>query len=65
MIFLDVNLDGIFLVVFLVMFGPSLLLALISIPFFAKEKKKTGKVLLILAGVYLLISLGICSSIII
>jgi hypothetical protein len=62
MTLLEVNLDGLFLMIFLVMFGPAILLGLISIPFFAKQKKKTGKVLLILAVVYLIVSLGICSS---
>ncbi|MDO1512878.1 hypothetical protein Q2T41_09450 [Maribacter confluentis] len=58
---LDVgNLDGIFILIFLIMFGPALLFILIGSILFAKKKKKAGKVFMILAGVYLLISIGYC-----
>ena len=59
--FLEVgNLDGLVVLIFLIMFGPALLLLIIGIILFAKQKKKAGKVFFILTGVYLLISLGFC-----
>lgn len=54
------NLDGLFALIALVMFGPALLFLIIGIVLFAKQKKKAGKVFFILSGVYLLISLGVC-----
>lgn len=56
------NLDGLVVLIALVMFGPALLFLIIGFVLFAKEKKKAGKVLFILAGVYLLISLGTCGA---
>lgn len=56
------NLDGLVFVIVLVMFGPALLLFIIGIILSYKQKKKASKVLFILAGVYLLISLGICGG---
>ena len=58
------NLDGLFALIALVMFGPALLFLTIGIVLFAKQKKKAGKVFFILAGVYLLISLGVCGVLI-
>ena len=59
--FLEVgDLNGLIFLMFLVMFGPALLFLIIGIILFKKQKKKAGKVFFILAGVYLLISLGIC-----
>ena len=58
------NLDGLFALIALVMFGPALLFLIIGIVLFAKQKKKAGKVFFILAGVYLLISLGVCGVLI-
>ncbi len=54
------NLDALFALIALVMFGPALLFLIIGIVLFAKQKKKAGKVFFILSGVYLLISLGVC-----
>ena len=54
------NLDGIFVMIFLIMFGPALLFLIIGAILFSKQKKKAGKIFMILAGVYLLISLGFC-----
>jgi hypothetical protein len=54
------NLDGLVVVLALIMFGPALLFLLVGIVLFAKDKKKGGKIFMILAGVYLLISLGTC-----
>ena len=56
------NLDGLFVLIFLVMFGPALLFLIIGIVLFAKQKKKAGKIFFILTGVYLLISLGVCGA---
>lgn len=63
MIFLEPNLDGLVILIILIMFGPAILLAIIGF-LVIKKYKKTAKVLFILAVVYLLISLGICGSLI-
>lgn len=61
--FLEVgNLDGLVALIFLIMFGPALVLGLVGIILLVKEKKKLGKIFLILAGVYLLVSLGVCGA---
>ena len=57
---LEVNLDGLVYFLALIMFGPALLFLIIGVVLFSKEKKKGGKIFMILAGVYLLISLGTC-----
>ena len=54
------NLDGLFLLIFLVLFGPALLLGIIGLILRLNAKKKVSKIFFILAGVYLLISLGTC-----
>lgn len=54
------NLDGLVVFFALLLFGPALLFLIIGVVLFAKEKKKGGKIFIILAGVYLLISLGTC-----
>lgn len=54
------NLDGLFLLIFLVLFGPAVLFGIIGFILRLNAKKKAGKVFFILAGVYLLISLGTC-----
>ena len=60
-VFLEVgNLDGLFLLIFLVLFGPAVLFGIIGLVLRINAKKKAGKVFFILAGVYLLISLGTC-----
>ncbi|MEP2056536.1 hypothetical protein [Maribacter litoralis] len=56
------NLDGLFTLILLIMFGPALLFLIVGIILLANQKKKAGKVFMILAGVYLLISLGVCGS---
>jgi len=62
MILLEIgNLDGLVLLVVAVMFGPALILAIIGL-LMLKKDKKLAKVLLILAVVYTIISLGICGS---
>ena len=64
MTFLEVgNLDGLFVVIGLIMFGPAVLLFIIAIILGVKNKKKAAKVFWILGVVYLLISLGVCGTI--
>jgi hypothetical protein len=64
MILLEVgNLDGLFQLIAAVMFGPSIILAIIGL-MLLKKYKKAAKVCFILAVVYLVISLGVCGSII-
>lgn len=58
------NLDGLVILILLIMFGPAILLGIIGVVLMTKNKKKPGKVFLILAGVYLLVSLGVCGSMI-
>ncbi|MDO6595814.1 hypothetical protein Q4512_02740 [Oceanihabitans sp. 2_MG-2023] len=55
------NLDGLFIIIGLIMFGPAILLAIIG-AFVFKKNKTAAKVLFILAAVYLIISLGVCGS---
>ncbi|AUP79501.1 hypothetical protein [Flavivirga eckloniae] len=55
------NYLGIFLLVLAIMFLPPLILLIIGLAIRAKNRK-TSKILMILAAVYLLISLGICGS---
>lgn len=59
----NMNLDGLFTMIILIMFGPAILLAIIG-AFVFKKNKKAAKVLFILAVVYLIISLGICGALI-
>ncbi|WP_291963506.1 hypothetical protein [Maribacter sp.] len=56
------NLDGLATFLFLIMFGPAIVFILIGAVLFYYKKKKAGKVFMILAGVYCLISLGICGT---
>lgn len=56
------NLDGLVVLIFLIMFGPALLFLIIGGILFSNKKKKAGKVFMILAGVYLLVSLGVCGT---
>lgn len=58
------NLDGLFVLIALVMFGPALLFLIIGFVLRVKQKKKAAKIFFILTGVYLLISLGICGGMI-
>lgn len=57
------NLDGIIVILALIMFGPALLLLSIGL-LMRKKKPKGAKILYILAGVYLLVSLGVCGAIV-
>ncbi|MFH6603141.1 hypothetical protein ACEZ3G_06610 [Maribacter algicola] len=46
--------------ILLLMFGPALLFLVLGIVIHRNDNKKTAKIFFILAGVYLLISLGTC-----
>ncbi|MDF4201409.1 hypothetical protein PXD56_00485 [Maribacter sp. SA7] len=59
---LEGNLDGLATFLFLIMFGPAIVFILIGAVLFYHKKKKAGKVFMILAGVYCLISVGICGA---
>jgi len=63
MIFLDGNMDlsGLVILIIAIMFGPAILLAIIGFSIL-KKKKKAAKVLFVLATVYVIVSLGICGS---
>lgn len=58
------NLDGLFIIILLIMFGPAVLLAIIGTILSFNNKKKAAKVLFIIAVIYVLISLGVCASLI-
>jgi quinol-cytochrome oxidoreductase complex cytochrome b subunit len=58
------NLDGLFAILLLIMFGPAVLFMVIGFILRSKQKRKAGKVLFILAGVYMLVSLGVCGALI-
>lgn len=55
------NLDGLVILIVAIMFGPAILLAIIGLAVL-KKNKKAAKVLFILAAVYVIISLGICGT---
>lgn len=59
--FLEPNLDGLIYLIVAIMIGPAIFLAFIGALLF-KKNKKAAKILFILAVVYLIISLGICGS---
>ena len=63
MVFLEGNMDlsGLVILIVLIMFGPAIVMAIIGFAIL-KKNKKAAKVLFILAAVYLIISLGICGS---
>ncbi|MEC4004203.1 hypothetical protein OX283_006020 [Flavobacterium sp. SUN052] len=55
------NYDGLFLLIILIMFGPPILLSIIGFSV-RKTNKQASLVLFILAGLYLIIGLGICGG---
>ncbi|MEP3210907.1 MAG: hypothetical protein ABJN95_17095 [Maribacter sp.] len=55
------DLSGLVFLIVLIMFGPALLFLVIGL-IARKKNQKAAKIFYILAGVYLLISLGICGS---
>ena len=58
----NMNLDGILYLILAIMFGPAIVLAIIGLILRYNEKKKAAKVFFILAALYVLISLGVCGS---
>ncbi len=58
------NLDGLFILIGLIMFGPAILLVIIGL-IIRRKNKKAAKVLFILATVYVIISLGICGTLLV
>ena len=57
----NMNLDGLIYLILAIMFGPAILLAIIG--FIIREKnRKAAKVLFILAAVYVIVSFGLCGS---
>ena len=63
MMFIEANLDGLVFMIFLIMFGPAVLFVIIGL-MVRKKNKKSAKVFYILAGIYLVISLGVCGALI-
>jgi hypothetical protein len=61
MILLEANYDAILYLIIAIMFGPAILLAVIGF-FLLKNNKKAAKVFFILAALYVIISLGVCGS---
>lgn len=60
--FLEVgNLDGLLILIIAIMLGPAILLTIIGFAIKSKNKK-VAKVLFILATIYVIVSLGICGS---
>ena len=57
----NMNLDGLIYLIVAIMFGPAILLAIIGFAVL-KKNKKAAKVLFILATIYVIVSLGICGS---
>ncbi len=63
MIFQEVgNMDGLVIIILLIMLLPSFVLTLIGAILYHNAKKRTAKILFIIAVVYAIISLGICGS---
>tara|TARA_B110000046_G_scaffold174426_1_gene198141 strand:+ start:2723 stop:2908 length:186 start_codon:yes stop_codon:yes gene_type:complete len=56
------NFEGLFLMIVLIMVAPAILLFIIAIILKLKNKKKAAKILWILGVVYLIISFGICGT---
>jgi low temperature requirement protein LtrA len=57
------NLGAVFLIIFLIMHLPSIILGIIGLAI-RKDKPKKAKTLFIIAGVYLLVSYGTCGAMI-
>ncbi len=56
------NLDGIIYLILLILLGPPIFLAIIGLILFKTKSRKAGKVFFILAGIYLVVGLGICGA---
>lgn len=60
--FLEIgNLDTLVFLIVGIMFGPAIIMSIIGFAIFNKHKKP-AKVLFILSAVYVIISLGLCGS---
>lgn len=55
------NLDGLVILILAIMLGPAMLLAFIG-ALLRKSNKKAAKVFFILAVVYVIVSFGVCGS---
>lgn len=55
--------SGIVILILIILLGPPLFLAGLGTIFYRKKQKTVAKVFFILAGIYLLIGLGLCGSI--
>ena len=51
--------------ILLILFGPPMVLALIGWLLFRKKNQKAGKIFFILAGVYLVVGLGVCGAVLV
>lgn len=58
------NLDGLVFLIFAILLGPPLFLAIIGFILFRTKNRNAGKIFFILAGVYLIVGLGICGGLI-
>ncbi len=56
------NYDAIIYLILLILLGPPIFLALIGVILFKTQHRKAGKVFFILAGIYLVVGLGICGA---
>lgn len=62
-IFLEVgNLDGLVYLILLILLGPPIFLSIIGIILLKTKNRKAGKIFFILAGIYLVVGLGICGA---
>jgi hypothetical protein len=57
----NMDFSGLLIMILLIMFGPGVLLTIIGIAVYRKNKK-AAKVLFIIAIVYTIISLGVCGA---
>ncbi|MBP2830794.1 hypothetical protein J8281_01225 [Aquimarina sp. U1-2] len=54
------SLDGIIYIILAILLGPPAFLSFIGFLLFYNRQRKAGKVFFILAGIYLVVGLGIC-----
>ncbi|MVO08997.1 hypothetical protein GOQ30_07435 [Flavobacterium sp. TP390] len=57
----NMNLGGLILLIIIIMVGPPIVLSILGF-IIRKNNPKAAKILYILSGIYLLIGLGICGS---
>ena len=58
----NLNLDGLIYLILAIIFGPAILFFIIAVLLMLKERKRAAKVFWILGFVYIIISLGLCGS---